>query len=350
MSWITDLQQFLYTELLPLAEPNDDRRVKLVAQNGMEMWQAAFTDKSYDPNYGFNYEVLEKIGDAAIKLVFNRYLLVRFPDIDQLELSELSAFYLSKTELASIGNKLGVGHYARTNLDKNTHLIEDIVESIFGALMIVGDQAFQVGVGYILCYNLAVNIWNNRALSLEVAAGMPKTQVKELFEKLRWGPVSESWEDPIFKVMSTSEARQQMEKVGIKLPVVLGVGQGNIKVIASNAAYQVALTNLNKLGITQQYADEQRDKLEHEIPAIKSLLPVLQKKLVVQGYDSYVFSIPRTAVDRMYVQLLGVRPDGYKQVLSTVMITGKSLKRANLTDGKIQAIKDYIDNDVHKDS
>jgi len=350
MSWITELQLFIYTKLLPLAEPDDERRVKLVDQSSMAIWQAAFTDKSYDPNYGFNYEVLEKIGDAAIKLVFNRYLLVRFPDIDQLELSELSAFYLSKTELADIGNKLGVGHYARTNLDKNTHLIEDIVESIFGALMIIGDQAFQVGVGYILCYNLAVNIWNNRPISLDVSAGMPKTQIKQVFEKLRWGPVSESWEEPIFKVMSTPEARQQMEKVGIKLPEVLGVGQGNTKVIASNAAYQVALKTLNELGITQQYANEQRDKLEHEIPTIKSLLPLLQNKLAAQGYASYMFSIPRTTADRIYVQLLGVKPNGYKQVLSTVMITGTSIKRANLTDGKIQAIKDYIDNDVHKDS
>lgn len=350
MSWIADLQQFLYTKLLPLAEPDDERRVKLVDQEGMIVWQTAFTDKSFDPNYGFNYEVIEKIGDAAIKLVFNRYLLVRFPDIDQLELSELSAFYLSKSELADIGNKLGVGHYARTNLDKNTHLIEDIVESIFGALMTVGDRAFQVGVGYILCYNLAVNIWNSRQLSLNVAVGMPKTQIKQLFEKLRWGPVSESWEDPTFKVMSTPEARQQMERVGIELPLVLGIGRGNTKVIASNAAYQVSLETLNKLGITQQYANEQRDKLEYEIPAIKSLLPVLENKLTAQGYESSMFSVPRTTADRMYVQLLGVRPDGYKQVLSTVMITGISLKRTNLTDGKIQAIKDYISNDVHKDS
>jgi len=342
MSWISSLQHYLYQEILPLAEPDENRRVKLVDAESMRVWQAAFTDKSYNPNYGLNYEVLEKIGDAALKLAFNRYLLLRFPDIDQLELSEMTSFYLAKSELAEIGLQLHVDKYARTLLDKNANLYEDVVESIFGALMEVGDRAYQIGVGYILCYNLVVNLWNNRPLSLTVASGMPKTQVKQIFEKLRWGPVGEEWSAPTFKVLANSLAQSQLKAIGITLPAVLGMAQGQTKAVASASAYKKALETLDGLGVTQEWANQQRDILEFSTPEVRGLLKPFEEKYHQQGYVSTAFTVARTTSTHTYLQLLGISADGLRTVLATVAVPGTTDKRPNLTEGKVAAIKAYL--------
>jgi dsRNA-specific ribonuclease len=344
--WIQELQAYLYNDVLPLAEPDKDRRVKLVDADAMKVWQAAFTDKSYNPNYGFNYEVLEKIGDASLKLAFNRYLLVRFPDIDQLELSEMTSFYLSKAELSDVGIKLKVGEYARTLLDKNANLYEDIVEAIFGALMEVGDKAYQVGVGYILCYNLVVNIWNDRSLTLSVASGMPKTQIKQIFEKLRWGAVGESWDTPTFKVLANKEAVNQLRAIGINIPTVLGTAQGATKAIASALAYKKALEKLERFGITQAWANQQRDILEFSAPGVRELLGPFEKKYRNEGFVGAAFSVVRTTSTHTYLQLLGIAPNGMRTVLATVGVPGTTDKRPNLTEGKIVAIKDYLNGQV----
>lgn len=342
MNWISSLQHYLYQQVLSLAEPDEKRRAKLVDSANMRVWQAAFTDKSYDPNYGFNYEVLEKIGDAALKLAFNRYLLVRFPDIDQLELSEMTSFYLSKAELAGIGLKLKVGDYSRTLLDKNANLYEDIVEAIFGALMEVGDRSFQVGVGYILCYNLVVSIWSSIDLSLTVASGMPKTQVKQIFEKLRWGPVGESWDIPTFKVLSNHLAREQLAEIGIKLPVVLGQAQGQTKAMASAAAYKKALDTLKSLNVTQDWANQQRDILEFGAPEFRDLLGPFEAKYKREGFVAAAFSVVKTTSSYTYLQLLGIDSNGLRTVLATVAVPTTTDKRPNLIEGKIVAIKDYL--------
>lgn len=340
MTWITDLQSFLYNELLPLAEPDAQRRIKLIDSESMREWQNAFTDKSYDPNLGFNYEVLEKIGDAAVKLTFNRYLLQLFPDIDQMELSEMTAYYLSKEQLADISKSLRLGDYARTRLPKDTHLYEDILEAVFGALITVGDRAFQVGVGYILIYNLTVGIWNKRKLSLSVATGMPKTQVKEIFEKLRWSKPFEVWNDPVLEIKTPREARQEASLLGKKLPSVLAVAEGDTKVVASGVAYKEALDTLIRNGITQEYASEQRDQMEYGIPEIRSLWPALHKKLESEGFVTAAFTNPRTTATTTYVQLLGIKANHHRTVLATASVKG--IRRNHLTEGKVDAIKRYL--------
>src|SRR5680860_675824 len=155
--WINQLQQMIYTKIAPLAIPDDDtnRRIQLVSQDAMMIWIRAFTHKSYDPNAENNYELLEHLGDKAIGLAFDQYLINKFPAteneaaITESESSELITSYMSKQNQSEMAANLGLDNWVRTLFDKSMHVREDIFESMFGALIQIGDRIMGRGVGYV---------------------------------------------------------------------------------------------------------------------------------------------------------------------------------------------------------
>lgn len=191
-TWENGLKNFLYNQILPMAEPDPGRRRKLVDKclhknfDPMTKWKIAFTHESYNPNVGENYEELENYGDTVMKKIFTKYLMQKYPGINRAELSEMSHHYMSKPLQSPIALELGLHDWVRTPIDKNTHLFEDLLESFFGALSEVGDQVFAVGAGDSLCTTLLVNIYKDKQLDLNVLKGHAKTQVKNIFEKLNW--------------------------------------------------------------------------------------------------------------------------------------------------------------------
>ena len=155
--WINQLQQMIYTKIAPLAIPDNDtkRRIQLVNQEAMMIWVRAFTHKSFDPNAENNYELLEHLGDKAIGLAFDQYLINKFPAteneaaITESESSELITSYMSKQNQAEMSANLGLDNWVRTLFDKSMHVREDIFESMFGALIQIGDRVMGKGVGYV---------------------------------------------------------------------------------------------------------------------------------------------------------------------------------------------------------
>ena len=342
--WVRDLQDYLYEKILVLAEPDEQRRRKLLSPEAMKIWIPAFTHESYDPNVGNNYEELERLGDVIMAALFIYYLKESFAGITRSQLSELKNRYLSKAEQAPIGQKLGLQNWVRTPLDRNTHMFEDLLESLFGALLEIGDMTFTTGAGYVLCYNLLVNIYADIDIDLSYIKGHAKTQVKEIFEKLHWGEVIESWQSSegegsmmggtltlSFPPVALENLAQRQMQVPSK---ILASTDGPTKKVATDIVYPLALRRLSELGITRQWADLQRGQTEFTHPDFAPYYNDARNKLARVGLSDMYFKVPRIGTKGIYVQLIGIYPNGKLEVLSTAVGT-------NLLDTKRETLRAF---------
>lgn len=341
LKWLQGLQKYLYQTLLPLAEPDAQLRKQLVEQKSMNIWNIAFTHESYDPNIGKNYEELEKLGDGVMKMLFIKYLMKRFPNIDKGQISELSHRYLSKPEQAPIALKLGLTAWIRTPLEKDIHMFEDILEVVFGALLTVGDESYTIGAGYILCYNLLVNIYNTIDIDLSLAKGHVKTQVNQTFEKLKldlpleiWTPEQSSYGGTMTLQLNDKTLNELLDLgINIKSNIISSV-QGTTKKIASDNAYLNALKNLNNLGITSEWIDIQKGNAEFKNPELQVYYPSALSRLRKDGFVDMYYSKPKISNKGSYIQLIGIRPNETKQILITVL-------GQNALNAKILALQNY---------
>ena len=93
--WERDLKDFIDRTLEPIISDSRERR-KYTDSKAMRVWENAFTHPSFDPRRDRNYEVLEFMGDRALKYAFNKYLLRLDPDLDQGNLTTLDNNYMTK--------------------------------------------------------------------------------------------------------------------------------------------------------------------------------------------------------------------------------------------------------------
>jgi len=324
--WFIGLQHYLYNDILPLAEPDPTRRLKLVDQEPMLLWAKTFTHETYNPNLGQNYEELEKLGDAVMKTIFIKYLMIRFANINRAILSELSNHYLSKEKQAQIALNLGLDKWILILVDKNTHIFEDLLESLFGALLQIGDLVFKVGGGYVLCYNLLVSIYNSIDIDLSFAKGRSKTQVKQTFEKMSWPSLKELWDanadatSGILYLKMDHCVLSSLANYGINFPNdILASAEGSTKKVATNNAYIIALNRLTELGITQEWADLQREQNEFMVPELAPYYQGALSRIQRDGYIDMFFRLPRKGTGGCYVQLIGVDKNDNLVVLKTVV-------------------------------
>ena len=342
--WIKELQDYLYTRILVLAEPNEQRRKLLLSGEAMTIWIPAFTHESYDPNVGNNYEELERLGDVIMAALFIYYLDKSFSGITRSQLSELKNRYLSKAEQAPIAQKLGLQNWVRTPLDRNTHMFEDLLESVFGALLKIGDLTFKTGAGYVLCYNLLVNIFADIDIDLSYIKGHAKTQVKEIFEKLHWGEVIEYWQTSdgdgsmvggTLTLRFPPAALEDLAQRQMPIPTpLLAASDGPTKKVATDLVYPLALRRLAELGITRQWADLQRGQTEFTHPDFAPYYNDARNKLYRLGLSDMYFKVPRIGTKGIYVQLIGIYPNGKLEVLSTAVGT-------NLLDTKKETLRAF---------
>ena len=348
--WIDGLKEFLYTQILPMAEPDPERRMKLLSKNEvtgydpMITWIAAFTSETYNPNVGENYEELETLGDSAMKYAFKRYLRERYPGINRGELSELSNHYLSKPLQAPVGYKLKLQDWVRTPVDKNTHMFEDLLESLFGALSEIGDNVFAFGAGYVLCYRLLVSIYNKIDIDLNVLKGHIKTQVKEIFDKLglgklgpdveKWVPYGDGTRGTLYFKLSV-DAVYKLRLRGIDLRNdVIAEYKANTKKETIVPIYNKVLEAFNKMGINEQYIEEEKYRTLMEDPELQPFyVPALQR-LESEGFCSMYTKFPRIGNKGYFAQLIGERENGRLQVLETVSVL-------SIPEGKKEVLRLY---------
>lgn len=320
--WYEGLRNYLKNELLPLIIPSEPHREAMVSRKAMDIWVPCFTHESYDPNVGRNYEELELVGDHAMEFSFIYYMYLTVPGITRSEMSELKSKYISKTFQAQVGWKLGFEKWVRIRVEKNTHVSEDLLESYFGGLLRVADTVFKFGAGYGLTYNMLVYIFKDITIDRALARGRPKTQMKEIFEKLHWGIPVETFDqgqdygNVSATVSLTPDAITVLNELGINVGKVLATETGTSKKVAFENAYEVALGKIREMGISDEWIEKYRGNRDMANPELIPYIPAVQQRLKNEGYVDFYFKKSQTTKEGKYIQLIGVRPDKYLEVLA----------------------------------
>jgi len=321
--WYEGLRNYLKNEVLTTIIPSEPHREIMISKKAMEIWVPSFTHESYDPNIGRNYEELELVGDHAMEFSFIYYMYLTIPGVTRSEMSELKSKYISKTFQAKVGWKMGLEKWVRTRVEKTTHIAEDLLESFFGGLLRVGDTVFKFGAGYGLTYNMIVKIFEGITIDRALAKGRPKTQMKEIFEKLHWGVPVEDFEqgteynEITARVSFTKEAIQALSELGIKITdATLAVETGTSKKVAFENAYEVALQKIREMGITDAWIEQYRGNRDMTNPELIPYIPAVQRRLKDEGYVNFYFKKSQTTKEGKYIQLIGERPDKYLVVLA----------------------------------
>lgn len=339
-----EYQRFIFTLLAPIIpEPKD--RVPYLGIEAMTIWVKALTHETVDNN--FNYEELELIGDRMLEAVFTRYILRRFPFLKKSEMSEIKFFYMSKLYQAELSKQLGFGSFILgQDIDLNTNMLEDVFESFFGALVEVSDLV-EEGRGYLNSYKMIEYLFNPIEIDPTRLHGKSKTQVRQLyFEKLGLGePYESSYTLADGKVEATVSQNRDSEaffrSLRLRLPRDLGVAVANTKKEAMERAYAEALSLLMDRGLTVKWAQELKEKMEVENPALADLVGPVKRKLKAEGYEKFRFFTPRSGAtaQAMVIQMIGVKPDG-ENILASMSIEGRQAE--DLMAGRRQLLSQYL--------
>ena len=357
LEWRNNLKKFLRYSILPKVVSSESALDKLVSDDAMKIWEVAFTNESFNPNVGENYEELELAGDVNLAAAYVKFMMASYPEITRSQLSEFRTKYLAKGFQSELSAKLGFGPHIRSRFATNTHILEDVLEAFFGALDLIGDQEFKFGAGAGLVYNMVVELYKDVPVDWEVTLGNPKTRVKEVYEGLgiinpkppvkeKVPEIAEENENgtTTFSILIPDSGIELLKSMGVSVPSnILATSTENTKKIASQVAYKIAVRNLDQLGITDDFvADFKRSKdLNNQelVPYIDAIKPRLESEGYVRFYltEHHVKAKPgmmqKTA---KYIQLIGVDVNGRKDVLS---MTANPV--ADVLEGKKHVLEKY---------
>ena len=163
--------------------------------SNLQLFLKGFTHSTAFPTHPqYNYEVYEQRGDLTINKFIVNYMYKKFPQLDCPSclkiVARLRINYGSKANLSKLARNLGFGRFIRASdlakeKDKDDSLLEDVFESFFGVVEKILDDNFNfVGVGYVVCYKILENIFNEiENISLEYHDLYDsKTILKQMFE------------------------------------------------------------------------------------------------------------------------------------------------------------------------
>ena len=147
----------------------------ILSAEGMTYFSKAFTHTSVDPTD--NYEFLEKLGDLTLNKCVLFYLCRRFPQLNcpagSDMISKLKISTIKSESFANIAESIGfwefisVDQTLRVDPVNKRKTLEDVCESFFGVLELLGDKYFTIGIGYELCYKIVSFILDQKEISLD---------------------------------------------------------------------------------------------------------------------------------------------------------------------------------------
>lgn len=333
-------QRFIYNFLKPII-PNDKERAKYVTPKNMKIWNDAFTHESLDRNN--NYEDMEKIGDAMLKLYFTQYLLNKDPSLDKAELTYLVNWYLSENYLPILTRKYNFVKYIEARVPLRPKFFEDVFESFFGALFEVSEN-IQKDSGYIVGRNMAYHIFDEIELDLS-DTGPKETDPKSfilqnIFQKIKIPApqeVDEKKDNRVdMSIVISPEAWYFFNERGIRLPNnnVIGHGSGVTKDIARKNAWKIARDDLEKRGITKQYINREAEKINY---GHLEFYDDVRRKYIQEGFKGIKLGTDIDSRGTFY-QLLGTKDlKKYNNILAENFATSTDRDSEIIT-----LFKDYL--------
>lgn len=232
--------------------PKESRKKELVAflktlglnMKDLKLLNTALTHASYIKDFSNNNrednERLEFFGDAVLKLYISDYLMGRYKNYSEGELSNLRAYVVSEKVLAKIAHKLNLKKYVllgkSERISTPDSILADVVESLLAVIY------YECGPGE--AKEFVLNNWH------EYIESADKNENKENFKAvLQEYTQGKKLGLPVYKTLSEigPDHKKQFE-VGVYLnDNELAKGAGKTKKDASQSAAKNALSSLGKL-------------------------------------------------------------------------------------------------------
>jgi dsRNA-specific ribonuclease len=143
-----------------------------------------------------------------------------------------------------------------------------------------------------------------------------------------------------YKVILKQKQLDFLQTYGIKIKdPVIGKGVAFTKKEAEYEAYTNALNTLGNHGVTTKWATDVKSKRDFSDPEIAKYVPAATARLQAEGYVSMQFFISSktTTWKGVIIQLVGIKPNGTREILSFVYTTDRSNYRA----AKVGIIRHY---------
>ncbi|MBN2374101.1 ribonuclease III [bacterium] len=227
----------------------------------MGLLETALTHKSFinetTQKGVLNNERLEFLGDAVLGLVITDFLIHRFPEYSEGDLSKLKGFVVSRSSLFELATELDLGKYLKLGRGElNTggrhkrSILADSFEAVIAGIYLDG--------GFKAAYDFIIRQMGEKILGLAQNTYIPdyKTILQEHTQMMfgcvpKYEIVSEKGEDhdPEFEVCILIKDNR------------CGCGRGKSKREAEQDAAHNALINLNIGGINSQETNPSADNL-----------------------------------------------------------------------------------------
>lgn len=180
-------------------------------------------------------ERLEFFGDSVLKFVTSEYLLERFPNYNEGQLTEIRSVLVSAKTLGQVAQSLNLGKYILVGrrVSMRPSILACSMEAILGAIYLDS--------GLIHVQNLIIRLFGSQATAVdrdEVKDNF-KAQLQELTQSMRQGI-------PVYAVVSVDgPAHDPLFNVTVAVEkAVLATGTGHSKKEAEQSAAKAALASM----------------------------------------------------------------------------------------------------------
>jgi len=204
----------------------------------MGLLNEALTHTSYASEWGTkHFERLEFFGDAVLKFVISEYLLERFPDYSEGQLSEIRSVLVSDKILAEIANCVSLSKYILVGrqVQVRASIVARAMEAIFGAV-------YQ-DLGLFAAQTLIVKLFGDHTTAVD------RDEMKENYKaRLQELTQSKAQGIPVYGLVGVEgPAHNPMFQVNVAIEgAICGEGSGTSK---KSAEQEAAKDCLEKLGV-----------------------------------------------------------------------------------------------------
>lgn len=163
--WRKEFYNYLHTLIGRILPPGEEKLLDYILnkQTINEVWLKVFTHKVNKPTIGENYEVFEAIGDRVLKYVFALYYHERFPLSDQGQMNDAFKHFQSDDRQAATGRAMGLMNWIDGPKETSSSLKEheDLYEAFAGGLELVLNKYTVMGKSTKIFYNLFHTLYDD---------------------------------------------------------------------------------------------------------------------------------------------------------------------------------------------
>lgn len=355
--WMRDVQEFVFkflTKFLP-----EEIAKKLITAENMGYWFEVLTHKSVDLEH--NYENYETIGDKVLALNIVEFVYQYGIDNNVEITSDFITNFIKEYGSKKILKDIGIGEIfypwlrilqvAKESKDKKSaNVKEDIVESIFGILYIIGNKS-KYGAGSLLGHKFFEFLFKGFRISEEILQQKDfKTAFNQIFERV--GILGENIPKPVdiglnkykkefkSKLEFTDKAYNQLKEDFPTLQQFITEVSGTSSEDVKNKIYEKALKVLAGYGITTEWAESNKtNRFIDELQEIdENLFIKVRNKLSREGYweDKNFTLKPVSGLAELgKVKIWQLQDKEGKKILATGQAD-------NDRDARIEAFKIYL--------